>query len=123
MVETAINEVAPIETDLPVPSPSVVHLQSDYIRKHIPIQINVAQWKETRSTRLNVQEDTGANTSATNILNLIHDHREYKKPQPVGVFLQKETETMLTANGSGYFNIVSDQGNIMPMKSCLYTTK
>ena len=116
MVETAINEVAPIDTGLPVLSTSVVQLKSDYIRKHIPIQINVAQWRGTGSTTLNAQGDTGANTSATNNLNLIHDYREYQKPQPVGVFLQEETETILTANGSGYLNIVSDQGNIMQWK-------
>ena len=125
LVETAVNELAPIDTDLPVQPTPVVHFHSDYIRKNLPIQfkVNAAQWNGIGTMQLNGQGDTGANTSATNNLSIIHDYRPYKTPQSVSVFLdEKENATQLTADGTGYINIISDQGNIMQWK-VVYTPK
>ena len=90
-------------------------------RKQVGIKMNVSQMTKNKLMKskamlanIEGQGDTGANTSATNQLDIIHDYIEYKTPQQVSVFIDdEETETMLEAKGSGYILFVSNNGNIM----------
>ena len=125
LVETAVNDLAPNETDLPIKPTSIIQLQSDYVRKNLPIRlkVNTTQWHGLGTIQLDGQVDTGANTSAINNLSIIHEYKPFEKPQSVNVFLDEGTQsTLLTAEGAGYINIVSDQGNVMQW-NVVYTPK
>merc|ERR1712078_925780 len=69
------------------------------------------------------QGDTGANTSATNRIDIIHNYIKYDIPEKVSVFIDnEETATTLEAEGFGQLFFVSDQGNIMKW-NVVYTPK
>ena len=127
LVETAINEIGPLlveETDLPTSISPVVHNQSDFARQPVQFQVNTVQWsKEESAQNIEAQEDTGANASATNNLEIIHDYKPFNAPEPVGVFYEGDKDaTLLTTEGTGYILIISDQGNVMRWK-VVYTPK
>ena len=68
----------------------------------------------TNRVVIDAQVDTGANISATNNINIIHNYVKYTKPIDVGVFSEcNETATTLQAVGEGTMKIISDQGPIM----------
>ena len=79
LVETDISEIAPvrpIQIDIPTPLTLVVHHQSDYILKFVPIQVNLVQWKGTgTTTKIDAQRNTGVHASVTNNLDIIHDYK------------------------------------------------
>ena len=57
-----------------------------------------------RAPRL--QGDTGANKSATDALQILHDYQQFEVPEIVGVFLQNNDSTeptTLKALGKGYY--------------------
>ena len=67
-------------------------------------------FSKTHLTSSNVQKfvltQFTCGASATNDLELIHNYKQFEKPQIVSLFPQeKETETKFTANGSGYIHI------------------
>ena len=115
LVEAAINEIGPLlveETDLPTPISPVVHNQSDFVRKPVQFRVNTMQWSKKESAQnIEAQGDTGENASATNNLEIIHDYKPFDIPEPVGVYYEEDKDaTMLTAEGTGYILIISDQG-------------
>ena len=65
--------------------------------------------------QIKAQGDTGANVSASNNLEVIHEYKPYKTPQAVGVFSAsgEEHEDTLMAEGEGVMKMISDQGTIM----------
>ena len=68
----------------------------------------------TNRVVIDAQADTGANISATNKIDIIHNYVKYTKPIEVGVFSESdETATTLQAVGEGTMKIISDQGSIM----------
>jgi hypothetical protein len=73
----------------------------------IPIQTGIL------TKRIPAQGDTGANCSATDIKEIIHNYEEFAIPQDVGVFSNDETGSTLQALGEGVIKIISDQGSIM----------
>ena len=63
-----------------------------------------------------LQGDTGANTSATDNLALLHDFQPFAVAEEVGVFLNNNDSTdavTLEATGKGFIYILSDQGTTM----------
>jgi hypothetical protein len=54
------------------------------------------------------QGDTGANCSATDTINIIHNYVEFETPQEVGVFSDDKTGSTLQALGEGVIKIISD---------------
>ena len=87
-----------------------VRLEPTFKRKTVKLQVNFA----ARAPRL--QGDTGANTSATDALQILHDYQEFEVPEIVGVFLQNNDSTeptTLKALGKGYICLLSDQGTTM----------
>ena len=77
---------------------------------------NATQWHGLGTIKLNGQADTGANTSATNNLSIIHEYKPFETPQSVSVILDEDTgSNLLTADKAGYINIISDQGNVMQL--------
>jgi hypothetical protein len=75
---------------------------------------------ENFTTTIATQGDTGANYSATDKIDVIHNYKKFAVPQEVGVFSGDETSTMLQALGEGVIKILSDQGSIMEW-TVLYT--
>jgi hypothetical protein len=71
-------------------------------------------------SRLKAQGDTGANCSATDTFDIIHNYVEFGVPQEVGVFSADESGATLQALGEGAIKIWTDQGSIMDWK-VLYT--
>ena len=81
------------------------------------------QWGKELDQNIEAQGDTGANASATNRLEIIHDYKPFDVPEPVSVFYEGDkTQTLLTAMGTGYILIISDQGTVMRWK-VVYTPK
>ena len=77
-----------------------------YRRKKVKLQINLLNVQNTVAT--NIQGDTGANTSAMDILEYLHDYKPFQRVESVGVYLQNNntSETVtLEAHGSGYIYI------------------
>jgi hypothetical protein len=72
------------------------------------------------TTTIAAQGDTGANCSATDTIDIIHNYRKFAIPQEVGIFSGDETSTKLQALGEGVIKILSDQGSIMEWTG-LYT--
>ena len=71
---------------------SVRH-EPTYKRQKIKLKVNLL--KTTSAMRL--QGDTGANTSATDQLELLHNYRPFKKKENVGVYFQnKDTADVRT---------------------------
>jgi hypothetical protein len=68
---------------------------------------------ENFTTTIAAQGDTGANCSATDTIDIMHNYRKFAVPQKVGVFSDDETSTTLQALGEGVIKILSDQGSIM----------
>ena len=63
-----------------------------------------------------LQGDTGANTSATDNIALLHDFQPFDELEEVGVFLNNNDSTdavSLTATGKDFIYILSDQGTTM----------
>jgi hypothetical protein len=65
------------------------------------------------TTTMEAQGDTGANSSATDTIDIIHNYVEFETPQEVGVFSDDKTGSTLQAVGEGVIKIISDQGSIM----------
>jgi hypothetical protein len=65
------------------------------------------------TTTMAAQVDTGANCSATDTIDIIHNYVEFETPQEVGVFSDDKTGSTLQALGEGVIKIISDQGSIM----------
>jgi hypothetical protein len=80
----------------------------------IPVQTGIL------TKRIPAQGDTGANCSATDMKEIIHNYEEFPFPQDVGVFSDDETGSTLQALGEGVIKIISDQGSIMEW-TVLYT--
>jgi hypothetical protein len=72
------------------------------------------------ATTMAAQGDTGANCSATDTIDTIHNYVEFETPQEVGVFSDDKTGSTLQALGEGVIKIISDQGSIMNW-TVLYT--
>jgi hypothetical protein len=72
------------------------------------------------TTTMEAQGDTGANCSATDTIDVIHNYVEFETPQEVGVFSDDKTGSTLQALGEGVIKIISDQGSIMNW-TVLYT--
>jgi hypothetical protein len=72
------------------------------------------------TTTMAAQGDTGANWSATDTIDIIHNYVEFETPQEVGVFSDDKTGSTLQALGEGVIKIISDQGSIMNW-TVLYT--
>jgi hypothetical protein len=53
------------------------------------------------TTAIKAQGDTGANCSATDTIDIIHNYIEYEVPQNVGVFSADESGITLQALGEG----------------------
>ena len=109
--------------EIPTSSFQVKH-QSITKRKKINIAMRIEKMKKNKlTTIIQGQGDTGANTSATNRLDIIHNYIKYDTPEKVSVFIDdEETETILEAEGIGQLHFVSDQGNIMKW-DVVYTPK
>jgi hypothetical protein len=60
--------------------------------------------KENFTTTIAAQGDTGANCSATDTIDVIHNYKKFAVPQEVGVFSGDETSTTLQALGEGVIN-------------------
>jgi hypothetical protein len=67
-----------------------------------------------------VRELPGANCSATDTIDIIHNYVEFETPQEVGVFSDDKTGSTLQALGEKMIKIISDQGSIMNW-TVLYT--
>jgi hypothetical protein len=74
------------------------------------------------TTTMATQGDIGANCSATDMVDIIHNYVEFETPQEVGVLSDDKTGSTLQALGEGVINIISDQGSIMN-RTVLYTPK
>ena len=101
---------------------SVTHVPP-YKRQKIKLKVNFINQPTTAPT---LQGDTGANTSATDRLELLHHYKEFKQRENVGVFFDDKDKTeaiTLKAHGIGYIYIISDQGTTMRLGDCLYTTR
>jgi hypothetical protein len=72
------------------------------------------------TTTMAAQGDTGANCSATDTIDIIHNYVEFETPQEVGVFSDDKTGSTLQALGEGVIKIISGQGSIMNW-TVLYT--
>jgi hypothetical protein len=72
------------------------------------------------TTTMAAQGDTGANCSATDTIDIIHNYVEFETPLEVGVFSDDKTGSTLQALGEGVIKIISDQGSIMN-STVLYT--
>ena len=85
--------------------------------RHHSIQVTTpphAIKTETGRKHTQLQTDTGANISATNQRNLLHDYTPFAILEPVGVLSEDDTIThTFQAHGEGYMKIISDQGHIM----------
>ena len=84
---------------------SVRH-EPTYRRKKVELQINLLNVQNTLAT--NMQGDTGANTSATDKLEYLHDYKPFQRIESVGVYLQNNNRSKavtLEAHGSGYIYI------------------
>jgi hypothetical protein len=68
------------------------------------------------------QGDTGANSSATDMIDIIHNYVKFETPQEVGVFSDDKMGSTLQALGEGAIKIISNQGSIMNW-TVLYTPK
>jgi hypothetical protein len=84
---------------------NAVRLQSDTNRKSVRIKSKVKKLSrgtnknenENSTTAINAQGDTGANCSATDTIDIIHNYAEFTIPQEVGVFSEDESGTTLQA--------------------------
>jgi hypothetical protein len=65
------------------------------------------------TTTMAAQGDTGANCSATDTIDIIHNYVELETRQEVGEFSDDKTGSTLQALREGVIKIISDQGSIM----------
>ena len=70
-----------------------VRHEPTYKRKNVKIQINLLKTVKTK-----LQGDTGANTSTTNQLKLLHDYWPFKTTESVGVYLQNNDSSEVCYN-------------------------
>ena len=73
-----------------------------------------------------LQGDTGANTSTTDNLALLHDFQLFDTPEEVGNFLKNNDSSdvlTLKANRIGYIYVLSDQRTTMRWENSLYTQR
>ena len=97
-------------TDRTHHSINAVRLNSLTKRKSVRVKFHIKRSSrntdngEIFTTAINAQGDTGADCSATDTIDIIHNYVEFAIPQDVGVFSADGTGSKLQALGEGVIN-------------------
>ena len=90
----------------------LVQVKVTHERKTVKMQVQFISTPQPRQ----LQGDTGANTSTTDNLALLHYFQPFYIPEEVGVFLNNNDSldiVTLKATRTGYIYVLSDQGTTM----------